>query len=152
MRNDDEVRTFSKKLKHLREYLGLSQEQLARALGVSYVTVSRWENGRHSPSRLALGRVAELVKMQTVSGGREPAIKMTHVKLGAGLAYSGIKLVVDETILPTCIGMRDETGKVRVFDIETRQEITQLGVDLWKLEPKERDVDKGSQRDDSGGV
>jgi len=31
----------------------LSQEDLARQLGVSYATVNRWENGQSKPSKLA---------------------------------------------------------------------------------------------------
>ena len=34
--------------------MGLSQEELAHALGVSFATVNRWENGRTAPSKLAL--------------------------------------------------------------------------------------------------
>jgi len=38
----------------IRRQLGLSQERLAEALGVSFATVNRWENGHVKPSRLAL--------------------------------------------------------------------------------------------------
>jgi len=37
----------------IRQQLGLSQEDLARQLGVSYATVNRWEKGHNIPSRLA---------------------------------------------------------------------------------------------------
>jgi putative transcriptional regulator len=40
-------------IKEVRRQLGLSQEDLARELGVSYATVNRWENGLSRPSRLA---------------------------------------------------------------------------------------------------
>jgi putative transcriptional regulator len=40
-------------VKELRRQLALSQEDLARELGVSYATVNRWENGLAKPSRLA---------------------------------------------------------------------------------------------------
>jgi transcriptional regulator with XRE-family HTH domain len=33
--------------------LDISQEDLARQLGVSFATVNRWEAGKTSPSRLA---------------------------------------------------------------------------------------------------
>lgn len=42
-------------IKEIRRQLALSQEDLARELGVSYATVSRWENGRSKPSKLARG-------------------------------------------------------------------------------------------------
>ena len=38
----------------LRKRLGMTQEQLARELGVTVGTVNRWENGRFKPSPLAL--------------------------------------------------------------------------------------------------
>ncbi len=48
------------RLKVLRGSLGLSQEQLARRLGVSFATVNRWESGRTQGSPRALQIVAEL--------------------------------------------------------------------------------------------
>jgi putative transcriptional regulator len=44
-------------LRNLRATLGLSQEQLARELGVSYVTVNRWESGRARISPAAAKRL-----------------------------------------------------------------------------------------------
>lgn len=50
---DRKPETFSQQVKELRRKLSLSQEDLARALGVSFATVNRWENGRTNPSQLA---------------------------------------------------------------------------------------------------
>jgi len=47
-------------IKALREALGLSQEQLARDLGVSFTTVSRWEQGHTKPSPLAIVKLKEI--------------------------------------------------------------------------------------------
>ncbi len=44
---------FPERVKDIRRQLGLSQEELAHALGVSFATVNRWENGKTSPSKLA---------------------------------------------------------------------------------------------------
>jgi putative transcriptional regulator len=44
---------FPETLKEVRRQLGLSQEELAHALGVSFATVNRWENGKTVPSKLA---------------------------------------------------------------------------------------------------
>ena len=44
---------FSALVKQVRRQLSLSQEDLARHLGVSYTTVNRWENGQSKPSKLA---------------------------------------------------------------------------------------------------
>jgi len=48
-------------IKPLRDRLDLTQEELARKLGVSLSTVSRWETGRSRPSQLAKGRLLDLV-------------------------------------------------------------------------------------------
>ena len=44
-------------IKEVRVQLDLSQEDLAREIGVSFATVNRWENERFQPSRLALRSV-----------------------------------------------------------------------------------------------
>jgi len=44
--------TFSEQIKSVRAKLLLSQEQLADKLGVSYVTISRWESKGIEPSFL----------------------------------------------------------------------------------------------------
>ncbi|WP_337906911.1 helix-turn-helix transcriptional regulator [Iningainema tapete] len=41
-------------IRELRLLTGLTQEQFAASLGVTYPTISRWENGRTKPSPLAL--------------------------------------------------------------------------------------------------
>lgn len=40
-------------IKDIRIKLGMSQQQLAKALNVNYTTVNRWENGKSEPSNLA---------------------------------------------------------------------------------------------------
>ena len=55
-RND----SVAARLRTLRGSLGLSQEQLARRLGVSFATVNRWEAGRTRLSDRALAALAEL--------------------------------------------------------------------------------------------
>ncbi|OIP53088.1 MAG: transcriptional regulator [Fibrobacteres bacterium CG2_30_45_31] len=44
---------FSSVVKIVRTHLKMSQEDLARELGVSFATVNRWENSKTQPSRLA---------------------------------------------------------------------------------------------------
>lgn len=50
---DTKDRSFPALVKEIRKQLTLSQEDLARQLGVSYATVNRWENGQSQPSKLA---------------------------------------------------------------------------------------------------
>ena len=47
------------RLRELRARLELSQEQLARILGVSFATVNRWETGRTRMSARAQRALAE---------------------------------------------------------------------------------------------
>jgi putative transcriptional regulator len=52
----------SKLIRELRLALGLTQEQLAVALGVTYSTINRWENGRSKPSPLAMEKIESLLQ------------------------------------------------------------------------------------------
>ncbi len=52
---------FSEQLRDLRAKLGLSQEQLASRLNVSFATVNRWESGKVKPQRAQLAAVQRLV-------------------------------------------------------------------------------------------
>ena len=58
MKNEDTPRL----LKSIRRTLSLTQEQLAQRLGVSFVTVNGWENGKRKPSPLAQRQIEQLVK------------------------------------------------------------------------------------------
>ena len=49
-------------VKDLRKALGLSQEQFARKLGVSYTTINRWEHKKIKPSPLAIKALKALEK------------------------------------------------------------------------------------------
>lgn len=52
----------SKMIRQLREDLGLTQEQFAAKLGVTYSTINRWENSKAKPSPLATLRIKKLQK------------------------------------------------------------------------------------------
>ena len=52
---------FANLVKEVRKQLGLSQEDLARKLGVSFSTVNRWENNKSSPSKLAKAQFDGLI-------------------------------------------------------------------------------------------
>jgi DNA-binding transcriptional regulator YiaG len=43
---------FSRIVKIVREKTGMSQEDLAHALNVSFATINRWENGKTHPNKL----------------------------------------------------------------------------------------------------
>lgn len=59
---DTEAQSLAALLKDIRRQLVMSQEDLARRLGVSYATVNRWENGMSKPSRLAKAQLESFCK------------------------------------------------------------------------------------------
>ncbi len=56
-RNEEQL---AKIIKDLRAKMGLTQEQFAAKVGVTFSTVNRWENDRGKPSPLAMRRIEEL--------------------------------------------------------------------------------------------
>lgn len=51
-------------IRSLRQQLGLTQEQFAARLGVTFPTINRWENGRAAPSPMAIRLIqAELSQL-----------------------------------------------------------------------------------------
>ena len=53
---------FGDSVKKVRKQLGITQEQLARELDISFSTINRWENGHTSPSKLAQRRLLEFCR------------------------------------------------------------------------------------------
>ena len=51
---------IAKMIRERRIALGLTQEQFAAKVGVTFSTVNRWENKKVKPSPLALQRINEL--------------------------------------------------------------------------------------------
>ncbi len=52
----------------IRSRIGLTQEQLAAKLGVTFGSVNRWENGHVTPSRLALRQIEDLLRSMGTDG------------------------------------------------------------------------------------
>ena len=48
---------ISKMIRKLRTALGLTQEQFAAKIGVTYSTINRWENNKSKPSPLAMQKI-----------------------------------------------------------------------------------------------
>ncbi len=55
-------------LRNIRKQLGISQEDLAHKLGVSFNSINRWENGKASPSKLARAQLAVFIDKMVSSG------------------------------------------------------------------------------------
>jgi putative transcriptional regulator len=56
-------------IRNLREKTGLTQEKFATKLGVTLLTINRWENGRTRPSPLAMQKIEELLRSLGDIGG-----------------------------------------------------------------------------------
>lgn len=54
-------------IRYLRQQLGMTQEELAQALGITVGTVSRWEKGRFRPSRLARALIADFARAHNIT-------------------------------------------------------------------------------------
>ena len=59
MQSSDEI---AQRIIVLRRALGVTQERLASLIGVTFSTVSRWENGHVRPSRLAWSQLRLLAR------------------------------------------------------------------------------------------
>ncbi|MCS6945198.1 MAG: helix-turn-helix domain-containing protein, partial [Sutterellaceae bacterium] len=67
-------------IRHLRRTLNLTQQQFAELLGVSFVTLNRWENGQTRPSAMGLAKLQDLARRSEARGadslkasGNEPS-------------------------------------------------------------------------------
>ena len=93
-------------IKQIREYMNMSQTELAERLNVTFATVNRWENGHAAPNKLAQSTLCELCKVNSV-----PVYEMTlgriakiaeSISLSEGrvLLYHGSKSGIDGKIEP----------------------------------------------------
>ena len=60
---------FPSVVKYVREKKGISQEDLARAINVSFASINRWENGKNRPNKLALSVFTSYCKQQGIDIG-----------------------------------------------------------------------------------
>jgi len=61
-------RDYPTLVKEVRSQLAISQEDLARELGVSFATVNRWENGQSKPSKLAKAQLEAFCERMIKAG------------------------------------------------------------------------------------
>ena len=57
---------FPSVVKYVRDKTDMSQEDLARAINVSYASINRWENGKNRPNKLALSVFSSFCKQQGI--------------------------------------------------------------------------------------
>lgn len=85
---------YPRRIKALRARLGLTQVALAEAVGVSFPTVNRWENGKVKPSKICWARLRQLeAELDTRSKVAEPE---QH-------SYGGAPPILDFTAPPEIV-------------------------------------------------
>lgn len=62
MKNNNKKISYSDAILKLRTKLNVSQEELAKMMKVSFVSVNRWENGHFEPTKLQKERLKDLFK------------------------------------------------------------------------------------------
>jgi transcriptional regulator with XRE-family HTH domain len=55
-------------IRTLRQRLGMTQEEFAREVGVTFSTINRWENAHTEPNRLAWRAIAGLARSRGFDG------------------------------------------------------------------------------------
>jgi len=56
-----QVKSYTYLIDELRSRLNLNQAELALKLGISYPSLSRWRNGHHQPSPMAIALLKQSV-------------------------------------------------------------------------------------------
>jgi hypothetical protein len=85
----------SEQIKTIRNQLGMSQQAFAAALGVSFATVNRWENGKAKPQRDRIDRIKALVYESSHAEAETPQLPLLPVRLDFEGDAGRVKLVVD---------------------------------------------------------
>jgi predicted ATPase/DNA-binding CsgD family transcriptional regulator/DNA-binding XRE family transcriptional regulator len=105
------------RLRWLRGTLGLSQEQLARRLGVSFASVNRWESGRTRLSARAAAALAELEAELAANGARtggaDPLPVAQSSFVGRSRELAELARLIGQSRLVTLIGPGG-AGKTRL--------------------------------------
>jgi DNA-binding transcriptional regulator YiaG len=66
---------FAALVRNLRDHFGLTQEQFAQQLGVSFSTVNVWENGKREPLPFLRRRLLEMAREARLTGGIDGPVK-----------------------------------------------------------------------------
>lgn len=64
--NEEIIMEIFVQIKNARLKLHMSQAEFAQLLGVSYITVNRWENGRTTPNYRALRKFDQICKENNI--------------------------------------------------------------------------------------
>jgi len=98
----DITSTFSRRLRALREEIGISQEEFAKALGMARATISYYEGGHRTPDIAFLDMLCEKTGCSLdYLMGRSENMKPKHEDLGLRIELSDKALEALEDILDT---------------------------------------------------
>ena len=115
------------KLRQVREDQGISQEALARILGSSWISVSRWERGQAQPADDAMKRVERFLELEALAapalkpGGFRRFLTTPHPVLKgyppSDLLQSGFGFLYLKEFVHSMLGGEYELGKLGQFSI-----------------------------------
>ena len=120
------------KIKELRKNKGLNQEDLAKKVGVSLISIQRWESDRYSPPFADLQKILEILKadlhdIMSVKEKEKCQILKSTQKIiqisDDSLIYAGIKKN-DKVIIDTLTDSFDNLNGNTLFAIEINKKIS----------------------------
>ena len=123
------------RVQRLRTRLGLSQEQLARQLGVSFATVNRWESGRTQMSARASRALAEFEARSAAQGPPTAGLPVARSSfIGRATELTELSQIVATSRLVSLVGPGG-AGKTRLAIEAIRQGCPAAEVAFIPLEP-----------------
>lgn len=114
---------FSTLLKELRAKRGLTQGQLAKAVGVSPGNVGDWETGKSKPGYNALASLARIFEvsadylLEIEHIPEKASISLTEYKTEQGLACDGSPLTEDEADIVAMYRLLPSLHQEELFDL-----------------------------------
>src|ERR1017187_6307908 len=85
----------SEQIRTIRNQLAMSQQAFAAALGVSFATVNRWENGKAKPQKDRIDRIKALLHGESAEVEVPLYLPVMPVRLDFEGDADAVKLVVD---------------------------------------------------------
>ena len=123
------------RIQRLRTRLGLSQEQLARQLGVSFATVNRWESGRTQMSARASRALAEFESRTAAEGPPTAGLPVAQSSfIGRAAELTELSQIIATSRLVSLVGPGG-AGKTRLAIEAIRKGSPAAEVAFIPLEP-----------------
>jgi predicted ATPase/DNA-binding CsgD family transcriptional regulator/DNA-binding XRE family transcriptional regulator len=125
----------AERIQRLRTRLGLSQEQLARQLGVSFATVNRWESGRTQMSARASRALAEFEARAAAEGPPTAGLPVAQSSfIGRARELTELSEIIGTSRLVSLVGPGG-AGKTRLAIEAIRRASPAAEVAFIPLEP-----------------